>query len=157
MYTSYFCLKSWFMQYCVAHLHDLYLIRWPLAAHLNAIIISAPRGGWKYGYITCTILRCSRIWYDWNVNNVPRLACHHTLEEILRWLKVFYYTTAGGDRKAIIPTYYNSTRFGDIYNAWSFSVLSVEIQRQTAQSNLDHPVGERMPLPAVAATQLTLV
>ena len=32
-------------------------------------------------------------------------AYHHTLDEILRWLKVFYYTTAGGDRKAIIPTY----------------------------------------------------
>ena len=29
------------------------------------------RGGGKLGYITCTILRCSRVWYDWNVNNVP--------------------------------------------------------------------------------------
>ena len=27
------------------------------------------------------------------------------LDEILRWLEVLYYTTAGGDRKAIIPTY----------------------------------------------------
>ena len=26
-------------------------------------------------------------------------------DEILRWLEVFYYTSAGGDRKAIIPTY----------------------------------------------------
>ena len=33
------------------------------------------------------------------------LACHHTLDEILRWLEVLYYTTAGGDRKANIPTY----------------------------------------------------
>ena len=33
------------------------------------------------------------------------LACHLTLDEILRWLEELYYTTAGGDRKAIIPTY----------------------------------------------------
>ena len=37
------------------------------------ILIFTVRGGWKCGYITCTILRRSRVWYDWNVNNVPCL------------------------------------------------------------------------------------
>ena len=83
-------------------------VHWYAKSHVEFIPTSSVmslRGGWKCGYITCAILRRSRVWYDWNVNNVPCLACRHMFDEILRWLEVFYYTTAGGDHKAIIPTY----------------------------------------------------
>ena len=45
---------------------------WPNAnARSSDAELDIDRGGWKCGYITCTILRRSRVWYDWNVNNVP--------------------------------------------------------------------------------------
>ena len=107
------------------------------SGHFGTVFV---RGGWKCGYITCTILRCSRVWYDWNVNNAPCLACHHTLDETLRWLEVLYYTY----QYLIVFQYWELKNF-----------MYKSPQRQTARSNLGYPVGERVTLPAIVATQLT--
>ena len=80
------------------------------------------RGGWKCGYITCTILHCLHIWYDWNVNNVPM-----TLDEILRWLEVLYYTMHCWWRLKNDHTNLPILDCGDLYmkffQAFLFSVL----------------------------------
>ena len=90
------------------------------------------RGGWKCGYITCAILRRSRIWYDWSVNNVPCFACHHMLDEILRWLEVFYHCwwrlKSDHINLAILDC-------GDLYIKFFSSQW-----RQTTRLNLGHPL-----------------
>ena len=85
------------------------------------------QGGWKCGYITCTILRCLGIWYDRNVNNIPSLACHCTCEiarlsllveverQSYQYLNVEIYT----------PT---------LFQIFQWSVLKIIIQRHTPSS-----------------------